>query len=74
MKVWVVTKGQYSDMEIVAIKSNEEAAERLKAKCSYCHGTGQDPYFNTLSCYHCVDDEEPQNDWNETLIFDVEDN
>ncbi len=77
MKVWVVSTGQYSDYEIVAIKSNEEAARRLMKKCSYCHGTGEDPFFPSIECYSCGEDEcspGPQDNWNEPKEMEVEDN
>jgi len=71
--VWVVSKGQYSDRKIVAIKSNEEAARILMSKCSYCNGSGKDPYFEDYDCYHCVENKEPQKEWNKPDVFEVED-
>ena len=73
MKVWVVNKGIYSDWDIVAIKSNEEAARRLMKKCSGCNGTGKDPYFEEQDCYYCVEDDNPRLDWNEPLEMEIED-
>jgi len=85
MKVWVVTKGIYSDYTIVAIKSNKEAASRLMKKCSYCIGTGQDPYYDELECDYCYKGGPPPEDcekdiyyktpieWNKLLEMEVED-
>jgi hypothetical protein len=73
MRVWVVTKGEYSDRSIVAIKSNEEAARNLMKKCSGCNGTGKNPYYETEPCWDCQEDERPRDDWNEPLTFEIED-
>jgi hypothetical protein len=75
MKVYVVTKGIYSDFNLVAIKSNREAAERLMKKCSYCHGTGKDPYYDEFDCEHCGEEPlySPPLDWNTIREMEVED-
>ena len=69
MKVWVVSKGQYSDWNLVAIKSNEEAARRLMKKCSTCCGTGK-AYGGP--CWDC-EDGGARDGWNEPLEIEVED-
>jgi len=71
--VWIVNKGQYSDMEIVAVKSNEEAARKLMEKCSSCLGTGKEPYFNEEPCWDCQEKNKSANQWNGPIILDLED-
>ena len=70
MKIWIVTKGQYSDYCLVAIKSNEEAARRLMEKCSTCNGTG---IAYDFKCWDCEEEGEIRRDWNEPLEMEVED-
>jgi len=71
-KVWIVTKGQYSDMSIVAVKSNKEAAERLIKKCSTCDGRGKDRFFD-FPCYDCKEENRPANKWNKPIEMELED-
>ena len=73
MKVWLVNKGMYSDWNIVAIKSNEEAARRLMEKCSACNGTGKNPYYKKYTCWDCVEEGKPENNWKEPIVMEVED-
>lgn len=71
--VYIVSKNQYSDYQIVAIKSNREAAEILMKKCSTCHGTEKDPHFNEFDCYDCIEYKRPGNNWNDIEPWILED-